>query len=111
MSDQKPKIDLKARLGKKPVPAAGGSSIPPPQAAVGPSAIPGAMPGPMQARPVARPSGPPQVTPSGVPVPPFAQQSRPAVDASNPYGAMQPQAPAPARPQAIRIEMGEEVMA
>jgi hypothetical protein len=109
MSDQKPKIDLKARLGKKTVgtPAAGGSSIPPPQAA-GPSA----MPGPMQARPMARPSGPPQVTPSGVPVPPFAQQpSRPAVDPSNPYGAMQPQAPAPARPQAIRIEMGEEVMA
>jgi hypothetical protein len=117
MSDQKPKIDLKARLGKKTagIPAAG-SSIPPPAATPsaipgpGPGGMPGAMPGAMQ-RPMARPSGaPPQTTPSGVPVPPFAQASRP-VDASNPYGAMQSQAPAPARSQAIRIEMGEEVMA
>ena len=110
MSEQKPKIDLKARLGKKTVstPAAGGS-IPPPQAAT-PSAMPGAIP-PMQQRPsMPRPSAPPQqqMTPSGVPVPPFAQQSRP-VDASNPYGAMPGQsvAPARARPQEIRIEMGE----
>jgi hypothetical protein len=118
MSEQKPKIDLKARLGKKTVstPAAGGGSIPPPQAAPTPSAIPGAMHGGMpggMARPaMPRPSGPPQqMTPSGVPVPPFAQQSRP-VDASNPYGAMPSQAaPARARPQEIRIEMGEEVMA
>lgn len=114
MSEQKPKIDLKARLGKKTVstPAAGGS-IPPPQAA-SPSAMPGAIP-PMQQRPsMPRPSAPPQqqMTPSGVPVPPFAQQSRP-MDASNPYGAMPGQsvAPARARPQEIRIEMGEEVIA
>lgn len=112
MSEQKPKIDLKARLGKKTAPStpAAGGSIPPPQAA-GSSAIPGPM-----ARPsMPRPSAPPQqMTPSGVPVPPFAQPSRPAVDTSNPYAAaMQPQvaAPARARPQEIRIEMGEEVMA
>jgi hypothetical protein len=128
MSEQKPKIDLKARLGKKTVstPAAGGS-IPPPQQGVSPSAIPGGMQQPggmhggmqhggmqqpaMQRPAMPRPSAPPQMTPSGVPVPPFAAQSRP-VDASNPYGAMQPQAaPARARPQEIRIEMGEEVMA
>ena len=110
MSEQKPKIDLKARLGKKTVstPAAGGGSIPPPQAA-SPSAIPSAMQRPS----MPRPSAPPQMTPSGVPVPPFAAPSRP-MDASNPYGsALQPQvaAPARARPQEIRIEMGEEVMA
>jgi hypothetical protein len=114
MSEQKPKIDLKARLGKKtvPTPAAGGSSIPPPMAAT-PSAMPSGAPG--VSRPsMPRPSGAPQVTPSGVPVPPFAAQpSRPAaaMDPSNPYGAMQPQAVAPAKPTAIRIEMGEEVMA
>ncbi len=108
MSEQKPKIDLKARLGKKTVstPAAGGSSIPPPMAA-SPSAIPAGASRPS----MPRPSGPPQMTPSGVPVPPFAAPSRPAMDPSNPYGAMQAQAPAPARPTAIRIEMGEEVMA
>ncbi len=119
MTDQKPKIDLKSRLGKKtaPMPAMGGSSIPPPMAGT-PSAVPGSLPSggmpgtPMQQRPaMSRPSGGPGLTPSGVPVPPFAQPSRPAVDPSNPYGAMQPQAVAPARPAAIRIEMGEEVMA
>jgi hypothetical protein len=122
MSDQKPKIDLKSRLGKKtaPIPAAGGSSIPPPMGAT-PSAVPGSLPSGasgmpgshmQQPRPgMARPSAGPGMTPSGVPVPPFAQPSRPAVDASNPYGAMAPQAVAPARPAAIRIEMGEEVMA
>lgn len=114
MSEQKPKIDLKARLGKKTVatPAAGGSSIPPPMAAH-PGAMPSGAPG-MSRPSMPRPSGAPQVTPSGVPVPPFAAQpSRPAaaMDPSNPYGAMQPQAVAPAKPTAIRIEMGEEVMA
>ncbi|MGC4094700.1 MAG: hypothetical protein QM756_43640 [Polyangiaceae bacterium] len=109
MSEQKPKIDLKARLGKKTVnaPAAGGSSIPPPMAAT-PSAVPA---GGVSRPSMPRPSAPPQMTPSGVPVPPFAQPSRPAMDPSNPYGAMQPSAAAPAKPTAIRIEMGEEVMA
>lgn len=52
MSDQKPKIDLKARLGKKPLgssPPVGGSTIPPGGQAHGsipvPSGIPGAAPG------------------------------------------------------------------
>ncbi|MFZ5894004.1 MAG: hypothetical protein ACOY0T_23275 [Myxococcota bacterium] len=113
MSEQKPKIDLKARLGKKTVatPAAGGSSIPPPMAAT-PSGMPSGVPAGVSRPSMPRPSGAPQVTPSGVPVPPFAAApSRPAMDPSNPYGAMQPQAAAPAKPTAIRIEMGEEVMA
>jgi len=91
--DKKPKIDLKARLGKKTVssPATGpGGSIPPP------AGIP-------------RPSG------VGIPAPPFQSSTataRPApmVDASNPYGAMEPAAAPAAAPQTIRIEMGDDVM-
>jgi len=89
--DKKPKIDLKARLGKKTVsaPVAGpGGSIPPP------AGIP---------------------KPSGIPAPPFqsaSQTSRPApmVDATNPYGAMQPSVAPRAEPAAIRIEMSDDVM-
>jgi hypothetical protein len=90
--DKKPKIDLKARLGKKTVsaPATGpGGSIPPP------AGIP-------------RPSG------VGIPAPPFqpTHTSRPApmVDASNPYGAMEPSVAPRAEPATIRIEMGDDVM-
>jgi hypothetical protein len=92
--DNKPKIDLKARLGKKtvsaPVPGPG-ASIPPP------TGIP-------------RPS-------VGVPAPPFQQStapSRPApapmVDASNPYGAMSPALAPVAAPATIRFEMSDDVM-
>jgi hypothetical protein len=91
--DKKPKIDLKARLGKKTVsaPATGpGGSIPPPAGIPKPSGV-------------------------GIPAPPFQSStatSRPApmVDASNPYGAMEPAAAPIAAPQTIRIEMGDDVM-
>lgn len=95
--DKKPKIDLKARLGKKTVsaPAAGpGGSIPPPAGIPKPSGVPAA----------------------GIPAPPFqsaATTSRPApvMDVSNPYGAMQPTAaPVMAQPQTIRIELGDDVV-
>ncbi|RYZ08882.1 MAG: hypothetical protein EOO73_06190 [Myxococcales bacterium] len=96
--DKKPKIDLKARLGKKtvsaPVPGPG-ASIPPPAGIPKPSGIPAA----------------------GIPAPPFqspAQTSRPAapvMDMSNPYGAMAPSAaPVAAQPQTIRIELGDDVV-
>ena len=116
MTEQKPKIDLKARLGKKPMSspmsapvAAGGSTVPPPVGAgVGPAAAaPAAMPAPTYT------SSPRPVTPSGVPAPPFTNRppGAPAADPTNPYGAVAPAAAAPARaPQAIRIELGEEVM-
>jgi hypothetical protein len=96
--DKKPKIDLKARLGKKTVsaPVQGpGGSIPPP------AGIP-------------KPSLP--VSGGGIPAPPFqsstaTQRPAPMVDASNPYGAMQPTAaPVAAQPQTIRIEMGDDVI-
>jgi hypothetical protein len=91
--DKKPKIDLKARLGKKTVsaPATGpGGSIPPP------AGIP-------------RPGG------VGIPAPPFQSQSatqRPApmVDASNPYGAMEPATVVAHQPQTIRVELGDDIV-
>ena len=86
MSDRK-KIDLKARLGKKTVSSAG-PSIPPP---VG---IP---------------------KPAGIPVPasfgPPSQPARPRIDASDPYAAIAAdQAPVRDRPQAIKVEMSQEVV-
>jgi hypothetical protein len=84
--DKKPKIDLKARLGKKTVSAPTGSAIPPPV-------------------------GVPK--PGGVPAPPFASRpAAPKVDPSNPYSAISAdQAPARAEPAAIKVEMSEEVVA
>jgi uncharacterized protein YcfJ len=84
--EKKPKIDLKARLGKKTVSAPSGPSIPPP---VG-------LHRPVPAPPFAQPSGP----------------SRPKVDASNPYAAITAdQAPEQTKPQAIKVELSEEVVA
>lgn len=75
--DKKPKIDLKARLGKKTV------------TGVGPS-IP-----------------PPMLTPNGsIPAPPFAPSRAPTAPAfSEP-----PPAPVVVQPQAIKIEMSEEIV-
>ncbi len=82
MSDNKPKIDLKSRLGKKTVSSPSGPSIPPP---VGLS------------------------RPGAVPPPPFGR-TVPPVDASNPYSAIDAgSAPARVEPQAIKVEMSEEV--
>lgn len=90
--EKKPKIDLKARLGKKTL--VGGAA---------PSAVP-------------PPVGIPK--PVGVPAPPFAAPSSPShkppprVDASDPYAAIEAdQAPVRAEPQAIKVEMSEEVVA
>jgi hypothetical protein len=97
MEDKKPKIDLKSRLGKKTVSSPAVGSIPPP-AGMG-------VPVPKPSVPVANPSR--------VPAPPFASVPQaaavPRVDASNPYGAMAPQA-APVRvaPPSITIEMDDE---
>lgn len=97
--DNKPKIDLKARLGKKTVSA----PVPGPSASIPPPA--GVATG------IPRPS-------VGVPAPPFqpsVSPSRPApapvqVDPSNPYGAIAPAVAPRAEPAAIRIEMSDDVM-
>lgn len=80
MSDEdqkKPKIDLKARLGKKTVAGAAGASIPPPMMTPGAS----------------------------IPAPPFTPSRAPA-PASTPFSEPPPRI----EPQAIKIEMGEEVL-
>jgi hypothetical protein len=90
--DKKPKIDLKARLGKKTVgaPAAGpGGSIPPPAGIPKPYGV-GGIPAPNVGGAAAR--------------------SAPAVDASNPYGAMEPAAAPVVKPAAITVELSDEVV-
>jgi len=90
--DNKPKIDLKARLGKKTVTSGrmGGPSIPPPM---------GLRPGGMG-------------VPGGMPMGGGVSPSQPpVVDPGNPYSAISAaQAPEVHKPQAIKIEMGEEVV-
>lgn len=84
MSEQKkPKIDLKARLGKKTVAAPTGHAIPPPVGIPKPPAMGGYGSSPSQ--PPGRPS--------------------------NPYAAAAAPAPPRAEPRAIKVEMSEEVIA
>ena len=88
--DKKPRIDLKARLGKKTISSPSGPSIPPP---VGIPKPPGFAPSTFGS-----------VSPS---------QPPPRVDPTNPYASVPVSAaPAPARvePAAIKIEMSEEVV-
>src|SRR5690349_9691357 len=110
MSDNKPKIDLKARLGKKTAGTPATASVPPPMAPQTASTMPRpqAVPGP-------RPSGmpAPRTSPSGVPIPPFqpTPSQAPRMDPNNPYGSIPRQsAPIQARPTEIRVDM-EEVRA
>jgi hypothetical protein len=128
---KKPKIDLKARLGKTMVANSGGSApvpLPVPAGASpipgmpgsSPSSPPGDLPGgdrisappastplPARAAPVARPSGmgiapPPGMLSPGIPLPAFA----PAVQ---PKPAAAPAAPQGGAAQTIKVEIGEEV--
>lgn len=118
---KKPKIDLKARLGKTMV-QGGGGAVPLP--------IPGAVPGPMPG------VGPSSNPPGGdVPLPPFGQERSSAPPSNRPVpappaamgispgiplpafaAAIRPQAaaPPPAAPQGaaaqtIKVEIGEEI--
>ena len=92
MAEQKPKIDLKARLGKKTVShKPGTASIPPPVGIPKPPGLGGAPAGY-----ASRPSGGP---------PPRR------IDASDPYSAIDASmAPVRAEPTAIKVEMSEEVV-
>ena len=102
MSDNKPKIDLKARLGKKTVSAPLTSSVPPPVGLQRPLVQQASRP----SAPAARPGG-------SVPAPPFAQASRaPRIDPNDPYSSVAASSsPATAqRPREIRVDM-EEVRA
>lgn len=101
MSEQKkPKIDLKARLGKKTVGAAAvpGGSVPPPVGIPKPPA----MGGPSPSRPAPRPSQAPY--PSGGPYGAAATAAAPYAASPSGYAPAQ----AAPRPQPLRIEIGEE---
>ena len=120
--EKKPKIDLKARLGKTalgqqtpaPAPAPGGIPLPTPA----PAAVSSGANHVPQAAPSSSPS--PKVPPPGIPVGPppgFGAGSAPALDPSNPLaaalGVAQPQArPAPRQAPSVppapqRIEVDE----
>jgi hypothetical protein len=130
--EKKPKIDLKARLGKQA--AVGGAPAPVPAPGIPAPGAVGATPAPGALAPVAAPSGggvpapmpvpvPMPVpggmaSPGGVPVPPFAQPAAapapkrgPLVDANDPFGSVAAADAPRAAPTSIKIEIGEEVVA
>lgn len=94
--EKKPKIDLKARLGK----GAAGGATPPPNATGTPMPVP-VMPPPVSTAPGPIP---------GLPVPGIPVGPSPAMDPSNPLTAAfarptpSVQAPAPAQPQRIEVD-------
>lgn len=110
--EKKPKIDLKARLGKTMVAGAGAAPgatptpgvVPPPVGSVPPPAIPApVIPAPVTSRTSVPP---PAVASGGIPVPPFAQ---PAANPFAPKAA--PAAPAPPpRAAEIKVEVGTEAV-
>jgi hypothetical protein len=104
--EKKPKIDLKARLGK------GGATPPPPQAGVAGGLPLPTVPTPSASTPALSPSGGGLPVPPGIPVgppPAFGKPAHVAIDPSNPLAAAAApyRAPAPAPPQPQRIEVDE----
>lgn len=110
--EKKPKIDLKARLGK------GAATPPPPQAGAGGIPMPGVPTPGIASPPASNPSGGGSLPmPPGIPVgppPAFGKSSSPlAIDPSNPLAAAATpyRAPAPPPPQPLpqpqRIEVDE----
>jgi hypothetical protein len=112
--EKKPKIDLKARLGKAAPPAPT-----PAPAAAAPAAAPGAPPRSNAPPPMAAAGGiptpapistSPRALPGGVPVPKFGSGAPPALDPSNPLAAAagyrKPVAAAarPPEPQVIEVD-------
>ena len=110
--EKKPKIDLKARLGK----GAGGATPPPPTGGMPVPAVPAGAPsggGGAASIPSASPSGGGLPMPPGIPVgppPAFGKQPHVALDPSNPLAAAATpyRAPAPAHqpiaPQRIEVD-------
>src|SRR3954471_12004481 len=103
-ADRKPKIDLKARLGKAQGAAVPQTGAPPPVARLSGSVAP---PPTMGSVPPAAGFGQAPGVPVGVPMPPFAGGKQ----QTDPFGA--PVAGSPTRtaaPSTIRIELDEETM-
>ncbi len=96
---EKPKIDLKARLGKAQV----GGGVPAPAAPV----VPG-MGRSFNSAPSPQAASSPQHAGAGVPMPPFGGAASPTTDA---FGArVAPSLRAPAAPSTIKIELDEETV-
>jgi len=100
--EKKPKIDLKARLGKATV----GAATPAPAGVVSGAPVPVPIPKPVSSRPPG--AIPPPVVP-GIPVgPPSPFASQPSIDPSNPLAAVaapyRAPAPQPAQPQRIEVD-------
>ncbi len=91
--DKKPKIDLKARLGK-----GAGAATPTPPVAAGPGVVVAA---PVAAVPPVGASGP------GLPVPPGVPIGAPTLDPTNPLAAVVAPRPVHVAPQHQRIEVDE----
>ncbi len=109
--EKKPKIDLKARLGKTMVGAGGAAGTPAP--VVPPAA--GSVPPPVIPAPVASPAVPVASggrasipPPAGIPVPPFAA----AAPLDNPFAPKAPAPPPapPPKPAEIKVEVGAEAV-
>ncbi len=112
--EKKPKIDLKARLGKTmtggAVPPPAGGAVPPPAPGSIPPPISGATPVPVPAPTVSsgRVSVPPPAVSPGIPAPPFAQP-RASAPIDNPFAPKAAAAPAPPpKPAEIKLEVGAE---
>jgi hypothetical protein len=107
MSEQKkPKIDLKARLGKKTVAGPGGPAIPPPVGIPKPPVMSGGMGLPGGVSPS---QPPPRQSNPYVASNPYAAPSSP-YGGSSPYAAAEPAPPQRMEPQSITVEMSEEVI-
>ena len=114
---EKPKIDLKARLGKAQV----GSGVPVPAApvvpgmgrgfgSVAPAGVGSASPGPAPGGFGAAPGMQVPAAQGGVPMPPFGSSSAPSTDAFGARVAASPVARASAGPATYKIELDEETM-
>lgn len=98
--EKKPKIDLKARLGRTGLGGQSlgpGAAVPPPPASSVPAPVGVPVPVPPPGVPMAPPSSPFESAPPA-----------PAIDPSNPLSAVaapyRPQAPVPAQPQRIEVD-------
>lgn len=113
--EKKPKIDLKARLGKNMVGAGGAAGTPAPVVPPAAGSVPPpAIPAPAAAAPAApaasggRASIPPPAMSPGIPVPPFAA----AAPIDNPFAPKAPAPPPapPPKPAEIKVEVGAEAV-
>jgi hypothetical protein len=112
---KKPKIDLKARLGKTTQMGMGGPGVVPTPAPSGPGATPPPPPSDPLARSPSAPAPPPSRPGSSVPAPPIGIAPPPGLSPGIPLPAFGAPARRQAEPkqsaqqQTIKVEIGEEI--